>query len=296
MPLLTSSEYPPFSLPPPLSREEIVRLKRIATEIRILVVKMVTFAQSGHVGGPLGLADIYTVLFDRYLWFHPEDPWDSRRDRFVLSNGHVCAVAYACFALYSVISREDLFTFRKLHSPLQGHPSPTKFPWIENHGGSLGQGLSFAVGLSLASRVKKTPYRVFVGMSDGECQEGMTWEAAMSAVHYRVGNLLAFVDRNDCQIDGYTRDIMNLEPFPEKWEAFGWAVRVADGHDYEEIDDSFRWALSIQDRPKVILFRTIMGKGVSFMENQYRWHGTPPTPEEGERAVSELEEFLKDLT
>lgn len=286
----------PRVLPPPLTPEEEKRLLRFAYEVRCDAVEMVTRAQSGHVGGPLGLADIYTVLFHRYLYLNPRDPFDPKRDRFILSNGHVCAVVYSVLARLGVFPLEELKTFRQLGSPLQGHPSPREFPWIENHGGSLGQGLSFACGCALAARVLKESWFVFVGMSDGECQEGMTWEAAMSAGHYRLRNLIAFVDRNDCQIDGYTHEIMDLEPFADKWRAFGWEVLIADGHNLKEIDESFRWALSPREKPSVILFRTVMGKGVSFMENQYRWHGTPPTLKEGEAALGELKARLDTLS
>jgi len=282
-------------LPPPLTQEEERGLLRFAYQVRCDVVRMVTTAQSGHVGGPLGLADIYAVLYHRYLHLNPRDPYDPQRDRFILSNGHVCAVVYATLARLGVIPMEELKRFRQLGSPLQGHPSPIEFPWIENHGGSLGQGLSFACGCALSARVRGEEWRVFVGMSDGECQEGMTWEAAMSAAHYRINNLIAFIDRNDCQIDGYTHQIMNLEPFAEKWRAFGWEVIEADGHNIREIDCAFRQALTPREGPVVIIFRTIMGKGVSFMENQYRWHGTPPTPEEGEKALAELEAILSRL-
>lgn len=267
---------------------DLKRWAILANDIRQDVVRMVAGANSGHPGGPLGLADIYAVLFDKYLKFFPHDPDHPERDRFILSNGHVCAVAYSVMARMGAFDLAELDTFRRLGSRLQGHPSPLYYRWIENAGGSLGQGLSFAVGSALAAKIDAANWRVFVAMSDGECQEGMTWEAAMSAAHYKLDNLIAFIDRNDVQIDGYTTDVMDLEPLAAKWEAFGWAVREADGHDLVDIDRAFAWALEPRGKPAMILFRTVLGKGVSFMENQPKWHGSPPNAEQARRALSEL--------
>lgn len=260
----------------------------LANDIRQDAVRMVTAANSGHPGGPLGLADIYAVLFKSHLRFFADRPDHPDRDRFILSNGHVCAGAYSVMARMGAFPIEELLSFRKLGSRLHGHPSPIYFPWIENAGGSLGQGLSFGVGTALAGRLDGANWRTVVAMSDGECQEGMTWEAAMSAAHYRLDNLVAFIDRNDIQIDGFTHKVMDVEPLAAKWEAFGWAVREADGHDLESIDEAFRWAFASKGRPSVILFRTVLGKGVSFMENNAGWHGKAPSPAQAEQALREL--------
>ncbi|RMF17131.1 MAG: transketolase [Candidatus Dadabacteria bacterium] len=278
------------SLPEPLTPDSTRELALLANTIRQDIVRMVTKAASGHPGGPLGLADIYAVLFRRYLRFYPE-PNKPDRDRFILSNAHVCAVAYSVIARMGAIEVEELDTFRRLGSRLQGHPSPLYFPWIENAGGSLGQGLSFGVGTALANRLDGEPdWLTWVAMSDGECQEGMTWEAAMSAAHYRLRKLIAFVDYNRIQIDGHTDDVMSLGDLHEKFKAFGWLVRDADGHDLMAIDDAFRWAVETDgDAPRMILFRTILGKGVSFMEDNPKWHGSPPSEDQCEQAIAELE-------
>jgi len=270
------------------TQADLKRWALFANTIRQDVIRMVTTAASGHPGGPLGLADIYAVLFDRYLAFYPERPDHPQRDRFILSNGHVCAVAYSVMARLGAFPLEELETFRKLGSRLHGHQSPLYYPWIENAGGSLGMGLSFGVGTALAARLDNADWRAVVAMSDGECQEGMTWEAAMSAAHYGLENLVAFVDRNDIQIDGYTHKIMDLEPLADKWRAFGWDVLETDGHDMEAIDEAFTWAFTPTGRPSMILFRTILGRGVSFMENEPGWHGKPPKADEAERALAEL--------
>lgn len=260
----------------------------LANDIRQDTIRMVTAAASGHPGGPLGLADIYAVLFHKYLRFFPGQPDHPERDRFILSNGHVCAVAYSVMARMGAFPVDKLLSFRKLGSRLHGHPSPMYFPWIENAGGSLGQGLSFGVGTALSARLDGADWRTVVAMSDGECQEGMTWEAAMSAGHYGLERLVAFVDRNDIQIDGFTHKVMDLEPFAAKWEAFGWAVREADGHDLASIDEAFQWAWEPKGRPSVVIFRTVLGKGVSFMENDPGWHGKPPSAEQADQALGEL--------
>ncbi len=261
---------------------------QLANDVRQDIVRMVTAAQSGHPGGPLGLADIYAVLFAEHLRFHADRPDHPDRDRFILSNGHVCAGVYSVMARRGAFPIDELLTFRQLGSRLHGHPSPMYFPWIENAGGSLGQGLSFGVGTALAARLDGAAWRTVVAMSDGECQEGMTWEAAMSAAHYGLENLVAFIDRNDIQIDGFTYKVMDLEPFAAKWEAFGWAVREVDGHDFASIDEAFRWAFTPKGRPSMILFRTVLGKGVSFMENEPGWHGKAPSVAQADEAVAAL--------
>jgi transketolase len=258
-------------------------LRFIARRIRQNAVEMVFRANSGHPGGPLGLADIYAYLYFKVLNLKGE-----HRDRLLISNGHVCAVRYSAMAVRGLISEAELATFRKLGSRLQGHPSTKFLPEVENSSGSLGQGLANASGLALGLRLQKSPARVFLGMSDGECQEGMTWEAAMAAAHNRLTNIHPFLDFNNIQIDGKVEKVMGVEPLDRKFEAFGWKVRVASGHDFGEIGAAFDWSLKDEGTPKMILFKTVLGKGVSFMENNPDWHGTPPNQKDRDAAMMEL--------
>lgn len=263
-------------------------LKEKAKQIRIEVIKMVHAANSGHPGGPLGLADIYSALYFKVLNHDPKNPQKPDRDRLILSNGHVCAVRYAAMALSGYFDVSELSTFRKLGSRLQGHPSTRYMDGLESSSGSLGQGLSVAVGLSLGARLQNHSYKIYACISDGECGEGMTWEAAQSAVHYKLDNLIVFMDRNFIQIDGNTEQIMRLEPLGEKFRIFGWNVIEADGHNMEEIISSFAKAKEHKGSPTLIVFRTTLGKGVSFMENKPEWHGSPPNKEQTEKALAEL--------
>ncbi|TGN18962.1 transketolase [Leptospira idonii] len=262
--------------------------KKFAKDIRIQVIKMVTAANSGHPGGPLGLADIYAALYTKVLNHDPKNPEWAERDRLILSNGHVCAVRYAAMALSGYFPVEDLLTFRGINSYLQGHPSTRYMKGIESSSGSLGQGLSVATGLALGAKLKKENHKIYACISDGECGEGMTWEAAQSAVHYKVDNLIAFMDRNFIQIDGNTEEVMRLEPLNEKFRMFGWNVIDADGHNMEEIFAAFEKAKEHTGSPTLIVFRTVIGKGVSYMENQAKWHGTPPNKEQEAQALAEL--------
>lgn len=270
--------------------EDLQELKEFANNIRIWVIRMVTAAKSGHPGGPLGLADIFAALYKKVLNHNPSQPNWEGRDKLILSNGHVCAVRYAAMALSGYFPLEELLTFRGIQSRLQGHPSTRYMDGLESSSGSLGQGLSVAVGLAIGERLKKKDNIIYVCISDGECGEGMTWEAAQSAVHYKVDNLIAFMDRNFIQIDGFTEDVLKLEPLPKKFESFGWKVLEADGHNFNEILDAFSKAKSLlgQGFPILIVFRTILGKGVSFMENNPKWHGSPPNSEEEAKALEEL--------
>ena len=262
------------------------QLKEKAKQIRIEIIKMVSGAKSGHPGGPLGLADIYSALYFSVLNHDPKDPNREDRDRLILSNGHVCAVRYAAMALSGYFEVSELSTFRKLGSRL--HPSSKSLPGVETSSGSLGQGLSLSVGLALGARHQKQNHKIYTCISDGECGEGMTWEAAQSAVHYKLDNLIAFMDRNFIQIDGNTEDIMRLEPLGEKFKTFGWNLIEADGHNMDEILSAFQKAKSHTGSPTLIVFRTVLGKGVSFMENKPEWHGSPPNPEQAEKAIAEL--------
>ncbi len=266
----------------------IEEAKKFAKNIRIQIIKMVTAANSGHPGGPLGLADIYAALYTKILKHDPKNPDWNLRDRLILSNGHVCAVRYASMALSGYFPVEDLLTFRGINSYLQGHPSTRYMKGIESSSGSLGQGLSVSVGLALGARLKNEKHTIYTCISDGECGEGMTWEAAQSAVHYKVDNLIVFMDRNFIQIDGNTEDVMRLEPLDKKFEIFGWNVINADGHNMEEIFSAFEKASTHKGSPTLIVFKTILGKGVSFMENNPKWHGTPPNKEQEAQALAEL--------
>lgn len=258
-------------------------LRFIARRIRQNAVEMVFRANSGHPGGPLGLADIYAYLYFKVLKLQGE-----QRDRLLISNGHVCAVRYSAMAVRGQLPEGELSTFRRLGSRLQGHPSTKYLPEVENSSGSLGQGLANASGLALGLRLQKSPARVFLGMSDGECQEGMTWEAAMAAAHNKLTNIHPFLDFNNIQIDGKVEKVMAIEPLDQKFESFGWKVRVASGHDFGEIAAAFDWSLKDEQAPKMILFRTVLGKGVSFMENNPDWHGTPPNQKDRDAAMQEL--------
>jgi transketolase len=267
---------------------DLREIQELAKQIRIEIIKMVTAANSGHPGGPLGLADIYAALYKSVMIHDPKNPnWD-KRDRLILSNGHVCAVRYAAMGLTGYFPREELLTFRNINSRLQGHPSTRYMEGIESSSGSLGQGLSVAAGLALGARLKSESHKVYACISDGECGEGMTWEAAQSAVHYKLDNLIAFMDRNFIQIDGNTEEVMRLEPLGKKFETFGWNLIEADGHDIQAILDSFAKAKSHTGGPTLIVFRTVLGKGVSYMENQAKWHGTPPSKEQEAQALQEL--------
>jgi len=258
-------------------------LRFVANRIRQNAIEMVFRANSGHPGGPLGLADIYAYLYFKVLKLDGEN-----RDRLLISNGHVCAVRYSSMAVRGQISEAELATFRRLGSRLQGHPSTKYLPEVDNSSGSLGQGLANASGLALGLRLQKSPARVFLGMSDGECQEGMTWEAAMAAAHNKLTNIHPFLDFNNIQIDGKVEKVMGIEPLDQKFTGFGWKVRVADGHNFTAIADAFDWSLKDEGAPKMILFKTVLGKGVSFMENNPDWHGSPPNQKDRDLAISEL--------
>ncbi len=276
---------------------DVKKLKLKANDIRQDIVRMVAAAQSGHPGGPLGLADIYSCLYFSILNHNPSDPKWKDRDRLILSNGHVCPVRYSAMAEAGYFPKEELLTFRKLGSRLQGHPSRVDLPGVETSNASLGQGLGLAVGMAIAAKLDKRQNFVYASLSDGECEEGSTWESAMFAAKYKLDNLIAFVDRNKKQIDGDTETIMPLEPFADKWKAHNWNVLECDGHDIPAILDAFENAGKNKGngKPTVIIFKTIMGKGVSFMEDNHEWHGKPPSPEQGEQALKELQEYRKKI-
>jgi len=261
----------------------------MAKKLRRHVITMTATAGSGHPGGSLSATDIITALYFKVLRHNPENPQWSDRDRFILSKGHAAPILYAALAETGYFPVAELATLRKLDSRLQGHADRKFTPGVEMSAGSLGMGLSFAIGVALAARLDSKTYRTYVLLSDGECEEGETWEAALSAAHFKLDNLTAIVDCNGMQLSGWTRDIMNLEPFTRKWQAFGWHTIDIDGHDCDQILSACQGAEKIKGKPTVIVARTIKGKGVSFMENNAAFHGKAPTWEEAERALKELE-------
>lgn len=263
-------------------------MKTVAKRLRRHIISMTGKAGSGHPGGSLSAVEIVTTLYFRLLRHNPQDPCWVDRDWFVLSKGHAAPVLYAALAESGYFPVEILSTLRQMDSNLQGHTDCTLTPGVETSAGSLGQGLSFGIGVALAGRLNSQPYRVYVLLGDGECDEGQVWEAAMAAVHYKLDNLVAIVDNNGQQIDGWNRDVMNLEPFPEKWRAFGWHVIEVDGHSFSQLIDAFEQAKSVKGRPTVIIAHTVKGKGVSFMENNPNFHGKAPTEAEMELALKEL--------
>ena len=263
-------------------------LKSISKEIRKDIVKMLTESASGHPGGSLSATDIMTVLFFKEMNLDPNNEKDPNRDRFVLSKGHAAPVLYSALARRGYFPVEELSTLRKFKSRLQGHPSIQYLPGIDMSTGSLGQGVSAAVGMALAGKIDENDYRVYTLLGDGELEEGQVWEAAMCAAHYKLNNLTAFIDFNGLQIDGDITKVMNPCPIDKKFEAFGWNVLVIDGHNYEEIIDAIEKAKECKDKPTAVVCKTIKGKGVSFMENQAEWHGIAPSREQCEAALKEL--------
>lgn len=261
-----------------LSSTEITVLEKKANEIRQSIIEMLIAAGSGHTAGPLGMADVFTLLYFALLKHDPKNPDWADRDRLILSNGHICPVLYATMAHAGYFPVEELLTLRKLGSRLQGHPHRESLPGLENSSGPLGSGLSQAVGMAIADRMDN-PYTskfVYCLTGDGECQEGQIWEAAMLAGKEKLHNLIVIVDRNGFQIDGYTQDVMPMEPFAEKWESFGFDVQEVDGHSMRALNDAIGKAQAVYSQPSVILAHTIGGKGVDVFERDFRWHGNPP--------------------
>ncbi|MCK9614462.1 MAG: transketolase [Candidatus Omnitrophica bacterium] len=272
--------------------QKIKYLKNKANEIRKLIIEMLAKAGSGHPGGSLSSSDIIACLYFEVMRHDPKNPAWPDRDRFHLSKGHCAPALYATLALSGYFPREALWTLRKLNSILQGHPDK-RVPGVEVASGSLGQGLSIALGMALSAKVDKKDYRVYCLMGDGEIQEGNIWEAAMAAAHFKADNLCGIVDYNHFQIDGRTDDIMNLEPLLNKWEAFGWHALSCDGHNLKELLEAFRIAKTVKLKPTVIIAHTVKGKGVSFMEHVVDFHGRAPTEKEREIALRELSEIEK---
>jgi len=267
---------------------KIKELQAKAKKIRRLIIQMLALSKSGHPGGSLSSTDLITALYFSALKHDSQDPHWPGRDRFHMSKGHCCPLWYAVLAESGYFPLEKLWTLRQLGTMLQGHPDP-RTPGVEAASGSLGQGLSVALGMSLAGKLDKKDYRVYCLMGDGEIQEGNIWEAAMASAHFKCDNLCGIVDYNGFQIDGKTCNVMNLEPLVNKWQAFGWHVIEINGHNMKEILAAYDEAMSIKGRPSVIIAHTIKGKGVSFMEGVCDFHGRAPTIEEEQRALKELE-------
>lgn len=262
-----------------LSDQKILDLELKANDIRQSIIEMLLAAGSGHTAGPLGMADIFTLLYFHILKHDPKNPSWEERDRLILSNGHINPVLYATMAHAGYFPVEELKTLRKFGTRLQGHPHREYLPMLETSSGPLGSGLSQAIGMTLADRLDrgKTSGRFFYClMSDGELDEGQNWEAILLAGREKLHNLIAIVDRNNIQIDGYTEDVMPLEPLRAKWEAFNWHVVESDGHNFEALTEAIGQAQAVYDKPSVVIAHTIPGKGVSFVERDFRWHGTPP--------------------
>ncbi len=271
-----------------LHEKKLKFLEEMANLIRQDIIEMLVEAGSGHSAGPLGMADIFTAFYFHILNHNPKAPdWD-KRDRLILSNGHICPVRYAAMARAGYFKLEELKTLRKINSRLQGHPHRTALPGVETTSGPLGSGLSQSIGMALAARLDNKKYRIYCLLSDGEHDAGNTWEAIMLAGKYRLNNLTAVVDRNNIQIDGFTEDVMPLESLRDKYHSFNWQVLEVDGHNIEEFVAAINEAKAIYEKPTVIIAHTIPGKGVSFMEKDYLWHGIPPSKEQAEKALAEL--------
>jgi len=271
-----------------LDDKKIRFLEMTANQIRQDVIDMLVEAGSGHSAGPLGMADVFTALYFHVLNHDPKNPNWPDRDRLILSNGHICPIQYAILARAGYFDIEELKTLRKLNSRLQGHPHRGALPGIETTSGPLGSGLSQSAGFALAARLDQKKYRIYALLSDGEQDAGNTWEAAMFIGKKKLNNITPLIDRNNIQIDGFTEDTMPLESLKEKYEAFRWHVLEIDGHNIEQIVDACNEARAIFEKPTVIIAHTIPGKGVSFMEQDYLWHGIPPDKEQATKALNEL--------
>lgn len=267
-------------------------LKEAASNIRLGALECVYSANSGHPGGSLSIADVLAYLYFEKMNINPENPKDPNRDRFVLSKGHACPAVYSALANRGFFSKDLLKTFRNKDSILQGHPDMKNVPGIDMSTGSLGQGISAACGMALTGKTSDAKWRVYTILGDGECEEGQVWEAAMFAAHYKLDNLLAFVDFNGLQIDGPVTEVINPTPIDEKFKAFGWNVVLADGHDFDSIENAVSECEKVKGKPSVIVMKTVKGKGVSFMENKVEWHGSAPNAEQYETAVSDIKSVM----
>ncbi len=271
-----------------ISHKRIKDLYGVANRLREDVIAMLEKAGSGHSAGPLGTAELFAAFYFYILNQKPKEPLWPQRDRLILSNGHICPIQYAALARAGYFPLKKLETLRQYGSGLQGHPHRKALPGIETTSGPLGEGLSQGIGMALSARLNNEKHRIYVVMSDGEHQEGNVWEAAMFAGKNRLNNITVVIDRNNIQIDGFTENVMPLEPLREKYLAFNWNVIDVDGHNIEEIINAVAQARAVYEKPTVIIAHTIPGKGVSFMERKYEWHGMPPNKEQARQALKEL--------
>lgn len=282
-----------------LNSKQKKKLEKEANEIRKSIIAMLTEAGSGHTAGPLGMADIFTALYFHILNHKPDEPSWKDRDRVVLSNGHICPVLYAAMAHSGYFPKSELMTLRKFGSILQGHPHRDFLPSLETSSGPLGSGLSQVTGMAIADRMdnpENSSTKFFYGLlSDGEMNEGQIWEAGMLAGKEKLWNLICFIDRNNIQIDGFTEDVMPLEPFVDKWKAWNWHVIEIDGHNMDAIVDAVNEGKAVYDKPTMIIANTIPGKGVKAFERKPEWHGKPPSADEAEMALKELEAVGKAI-
>jgi len=270
---------------------EIDELNEMSRQIRRDIINMLLISKSGHSGATLGMADIFTALYFNHMNLDNENPELDERDYLFVSIGHIAPVWYAALARRGYFPLEELKTLRKVNGRLQGHPAPYKthgVPGVEIASGSLGQGLSIAVGTALGLKLDKKPNKVYCIVGDGEIQEGQIWEAIMTAAHHKTDNLTMIIDNNDCQIDNTVSNVMNIEPLGEKLKAFNWDVLEMDGHNFENILSTLKKSNESKGKPTAIIAKTFMGNGVSFMQDDYRWHGVPPNAEQGKTALQEL--------
>lgn len=266
-----------------MNKENLIKVSK---EIRKDIIEMLYESKSGHPGGSLSCADIITYLYFNKMNVNIENPKDENRDRFVMSKGHAAPALYAALAEKGFFNKEELMSLRKLGAMLQGHPDAKNIPGVDVSTGSLGQGISNAVGMALGLRYKESSSKVYVVLGDGEIQEGLVWEAVMAAGHYKLDNLVGILDYNGLQIDGRNEDVMTINPVDKKFESFGWNVITCDGHNYDDIDRAFREV--VDGKPNIVIAKTVKGKGVSFMENEAGWHGQAPNLEQKKAALVEL--------
>jgi transketolase len=282
-----------------LHKNEIEFLEGKANDIRISIIEMLTEAKSGHTAGPLGMADVFTVLFGKILFFDPKNPDLKERDRLILSNGHIAPVLYSAMAHFGYFPKDELKTLRMLGSRLQGHPHREYLKGVETSSGPLGCGLSQAIGMALADKLDNAEFQkrkyFYCLLGDGELNEGQIWEAAMLAGKEKLGNLICFIDRNNIQIDGFTEDVMPLEPLLEKWTAFNFDTQIINGNDINEIYQAVEKAKATFNKPSMIICKTIPGKGVPEFERDFHWHGKAPNKEQAEKALKSLRDFGIEL-
>lgn len=268
-----------------MNKENLISVSK---EVRKNIIEMLYESKSGHPGGSLSCADIITYLYYEKMNVDVNNPKDENRDRFVLSKGHAAPALYSVLAEKGYFNKEELKNLRKIGALLQGHPDAKKIPGVDVSTGSLGQGISNATGMAIGLKCQKKTSKVYAVLGDGELQEGLVWEAAMAAAHYKLDNLVAIVDFNGLQIDGKNEDVMGISPLDKKFESFGWNVICCDGHDYDQIDEAFKKADECKGKPSVIIAKTVKGKGVSFMENEAGWHGQAPNAEQTEKALEDI--------